>query len=92
VQTWSDRLVDGFEGDLLDFNIVSIGSESTDSTGTFEAIDPHGAKSTDTMQCTYDRPTSRPKTCITGYERVTFTRFDDPTVVIPTPEYAKKLD
>jgi hypothetical protein len=92
VQTWSDRLVNGFEGDLLDFKIVSIGPESTDTTGTFIAIDPHGAKSSDTMQCTYDKQTSRPMACITSYETITFKRFDDPAVTIATPEHAKKLD
>jgi hypothetical protein len=92
VQTWSDKLVNGFEGDLLDFTIVSIGDESTSTTGTFIMIDPHGAKKTDTMQCTYDKATSRPMACIASYETVTFARYDDPTVTIPTPPNAKKLD
>jgi hypothetical protein len=92
VQTWSDRLVNGFEGDLLDFTILSVGPESTPTTGTFVMIDPHGAKKTDTMQCTYDKLTSRPMTCITSYETVTFSRYDDPTVTIPTPQNPKRLD
>ena len=92
VQTWSEKLVNGFEGDLLDFTIVSVGDESTATTGTFVMIDPHGAKKTDTMQCTYDKATSRPLTCIASYETVTFTRYDDPTVTIPTPANPKKLD
>jgi hypothetical protein len=92
VQTWTDRLVDGFEGDLFDFTILSVGAESTPTTGTFVMIDPHGAHKTDTLQCTYDKPTSRPMTCIASYETVTFARYDDPTVTIPTPANPKKVD
>jgi hypothetical protein len=92
VQTWTDHLVNGFEGDLLDFTILSVGAESTPARGTFVMADPHGEKKTDTLQCTYDKSTSRPKTCITGYETITFARFDDPTVTIPVPEHPKVLD
>jgi hypothetical protein len=92
VQTWSDHLVNSFEGDLLDFTILSVGAESTASTGTFVMADSHGEKKTDTLQCTYDIATSRPRTCITGYVTLTFARYDDPTVTIPTPEHAKVED
>ena len=40
--------------------------------------DPHGASDSDTLQCTFDITTSRPKACITGYETIAFARFDDP--------------
>ncbi len=92
VQTWSDHLVNSFEGDLLDFTILSVGAESTATTGTFVMVDSHGEKKTDTLQCTYDKTTSRPRTCIAGYVTITFARFDDPTVAIPTPEHPKVLD
>lgn len=92
VQTWSDHLVNSFEGDLLDFTILSVGAESTASTGTFVMADSHGEKKTDTLQCTYDIATSRPRTCITGYVTLSFARYDDPTVTIPTPAHAKVVD
>lgn len=92
VQTWSDHLVNSFEGDLLDVTILSVGPESTATNGTFVMADSHGEKKTDTLQCTYDIATSRPRTCIAGYVTLSFSRYDDPTVTIPTPEHAKVLD
>jgi hypothetical protein len=92
VQTWSDRLVSGFEGDLLDITVVSIGPDTTvdgKKAGTFTMRDPHGERDSDTLACTYDKAAFTPLVCTAAYETVTFSRFNDPTVTIPTPQNAK---
>lgn len=85
VQTWDDHLVNGFEGDVFDVQIVSAGD------GTFVMRDPLGSES-DTLSCTYDKATYRPLTCTNAGKTVTYGRYDDPTVTIPTPAHAKRVD
>lgn len=86
VQTWDDRLVTGFEGDVFDVQIVSAGD------GTFVMKDPLGRSESDTLSCTYDKATYRPLTCASAGKTVTFGRYDDPSVTIPTPAHAKRAD
>jgi hypothetical protein len=91
VQTWDDRLVTGFEGDLLDVTVVAAGPDAN-GAGTFTMKDPHGARETDTLACTYEKATFRPLVCTAGYETMTFSRYDDPSVAVPTPANAKRVD
>jgi hypothetical protein len=95
VQTWTDSTVSGFEGDLLDFVILSTGADAMVAgkpVGTFTRQDPHGPKPTDTLSCSYDKATFRPIVCSNDLETVTYSRFDDPSVTIPTPDHAMRLD
>jgi len=86
VQTWDDHLVTGFEGGVFDVQIVSAG------VGTFVMKDPLGRNEDDTLSCTYDKATYRPLTCSNAGKTVTYGRYDDPTVTIPTPAHAKRVD
>lgn len=86
VQTWDDHLVTGFEGGVFDVNVVSAGA------GTFVMKDPLGRNESDTLSCTYDKTTYRPLTCGNAGKTVTYGRYDDPSVTIPTPAHAKRVD
>jgi hypothetical protein len=85
VQTWTDELVRGYEGDLFDVVVLDVGH------GGFTMKDPHGKNEGDTRICTYDKATSRPKQCAMSYGTVTY-RYDDPAVTIPTPPNPKRVD
>jgi hypothetical protein len=86
VQTWDDRLVTGFEGDVFDIRVVSAGD------GSYVAIDPLGRSDKETMNCTYDKQTFRTLTCSNNAKTITFSRYDDPSVAIPTPANARRTD
>jgi hypothetical protein len=86
VQTWDDHLVTGFEGDVFDVQILSAGD------GTFVMRDPLGRSESDTLSCTYDKATYRPLACGNAGKTVTYARYDDPSVTIPTPAHAKRVD
>jgi hypothetical protein len=94
VQTWDDRLVSGFEGDVFDVHVVSIGpdrSQGGKTLGTFvmnATVGPSGG----TLTCTYDKQTFRPLICGNDAQTVTYGRYDDPSVTIPTPAHAKRVD
>jgi len=95
VQTWSDRLVTGFEGEVFDIKVVSAGPDQTvdgKTVGSFVMLDPRGAKETDTMQCTYEKGTFRPLACTASITTIKFSNYDDPAVVIETPKNPKRVD
>ncbi|HEY1976343.1 MAG TPA: hypothetical protein VGG89_07360 [Candidatus Baltobacteraceae bacterium] len=86
VQTWDDHLVTGFEEGVFDVRIVSAGD------GTFVMHDALGRSESDTLSCTYDKATYRPLTCANAGKTVTYGRYDDPSVTIPAPAHAKRVD
>jgi hypothetical protein len=90
VQTWSDFLVKGFEGDVFDIKVLSVGPDSGDA-GTFVMKDPRGRKESDTLQCTYDKATFRPQSCVTDYATIAY-RYDDPGTAIETPKNPVRED
>jgi len=95
VQTWTDRLVTGFEGDVFNVKVVSVGADQTidgKTVGGFVMIDPRGVKETDTMRCTYDKQTFYPIACDDATSRIKFSNFDDPAVKIETPKNPKRVD
>jgi len=94
VQTWSDRLVTGFEGDTFDITVVSIGPDKTaggKTVGTFVMKDPRGAKDSDTIACTYEHATSLPLQCENGFSTISY-RYGDPSVSVETPKDPVRLD
>jgi hypothetical protein len=94
VQTWSDRLVTGFEGDTFDVDVVSVGPDETrdgKTVGTFVMKDPRGAKDSDTLSCTYDRATFLPLHCENGFSTIAYA-YGDPGVSIETPKNPVRLD
>jgi len=95
VQTWTDRLVTGFEGDVFAVKVVSVGPDQTvdgKTVGSFVMVDPHGAKESDTMNCTYEKQTFRPISCSDAMSTIKYSNYDDPSVTIETPKNAKRTD
>ncbi|HZZ00605.1 MAG TPA: hypothetical protein VFE36_13640 [Candidatus Baltobacteraceae bacterium] len=87
VQTWDDHLVTGFEADVFGVEIISVNGD-----GTFVMKDPLGGSDRDTLSCAYDKSTYRPVTCSNAGKTVTYGRYDDPSVTIPAPAHAKRVD
>jgi hypothetical protein len=85
VQTWDDNLVNGFEDEVFGVTIVSGGN------GTYVAKAPLGPQDS-TMTCTYDEKTLRPLQCRNDLITLTYSRYDDPSVTIPTPAHAVRID
>jgi hypothetical protein len=95
VQTWTDRLVTGFEGAVFAVKVVAVGSDQTvdgKTVGSFVMVDPRGAKETDTMNCTYQKQTFRPISCSDAMSTIEFLNYDDPNVTIEMPKNAKRTD
>jgi len=95
VQTWSDHLVTSFEGDVLNVKVASIGPDQTVDgkiVGTLVMIDPLGASDADTLQCTYEKLSSRPLACNGTHSSIKYTNYDDPTITIEAPKNAKRAN
>jgi len=95
VQTWSDRLVTGFEGEIFAVRVVSVGPDETiagKTVGSFVMIDPNGASDADTLRCTYEKSSFRPLACDSAMSTTKYTNYDDPAVEIETPKNAKRTD
>jgi hypothetical protein len=94
VQTWDDGLVNGFEGDVFDIEVISAGPDRVvdgKTVGTFVRKSTVGPKDL-TLTCTYDKATFRPLVCANRAETETYERYDDPSVTIPAPAHAKRID
>jgi len=95
VQTWDDRLVTGFEGDIFNVEVVSVGPDQTvdgKTVGTFVMKDPRGSKPSDTLACSYEKATSRPLSCNNALFAIEYSRYGDPSVTIETPKNAVRVD
>jgi hypothetical protein len=95
VQTWSDHLVMGFEGDVFDVVVRSSGPDLTAGGKTVGSVvikDPRGAKVTDFLDCTYEKSTFRLLACSGGPSKIAFSNYNDPAITISTPRNAKRVD
>jgi len=95
VQTWDDRLVTGFEGDVFAVKVISVGPDQkvgATTVGSFVMVNPHGAKESDTLQCTYEKTAFRPLVCTSDLSTVKYTNYDDPSLKIETPKNARRTD
>jgi hypothetical protein len=95
VQTWSDHLVTGFEGDVFNLIVRSIGADATVAgkmVGSVVLKDPRGAKESDVLACTYEKSSFRLLTCSGGSSKLVVSKYDDPANAIPTPKNPKRLD
>ncbi|MBV8244955.1 MAG: hypothetical protein JOZ38_03455 [Candidatus Eremiobacteraeota bacterium] len=86
VQTWDRQLVDGFESNAFLPDVVSAAGN------TFVMRYPHEFEPKERLNCTYDPQTYRPQSCQGPTFSLQYARYDDPTLEIPTPVGAKKLD
>lgn len=94
VQTWSDFLVTGFEEDIFNVKVLSVGPDQTadgKTVGTYVMKDPRGRRESDTLACTYDPTTFRPLGCSSDLFIVKYV-FDDPSTTIETPKNAVRVD
>jgi len=95
VQTWDDRLVTGFEDDVFAVKVISVGPDQkvgAKTVGSFVMANPHSAKESDTLQCTYEKTTFRPLLCTSDLSTVKYTNYDDPALKIETPKNARRTD
>jgi hypothetical protein len=89
-ETWSDFLISGFEEDVFDVKVLSLGPDAGDA-GSFVMKDPYVAKESNTLQCTYDKATFRPRACVGDYATVAYS-YDDPATAIEPPKNAVRDD
>ncbi len=92
VQTWSAELVTGFESDVFNPEVVSVGPDTAGGLGSFMRRDPNGFQKDATLSCTYEKATFRPAACSNEMYDITYSSYDDPSVVIPTPLRFKRVD
>jgi hypothetical protein len=92
VQTWSSELVNGFESDVFNPEVVSLEPDAPGGYGSFQRRDPNGFQKDATLSCTYDKATFRPVACSNEVYEITYSDYDDPSVVIPTPLRLRRVD
>lgn len=91
VQPWTDHLVTGYESNTFALTVTSVGADQTvdgKSVGSFVLKYPPDESDAWSLNCTYDKQSFRPMQCTSAGATIAW-RFDDPSIVIPTPANAK---